>query len=122
MFPSLLSLSSVAGRDGGEPVREDSSLSGTGGGEEACQGAGAGLPEEESRGERGGAKEASRRGERNQGGATGPRQRTVQPTETEFSAAVNPSITTFSVVERSFQLCFLSLQFRVGGQQGEPGG
>lgn len=51
-----------AGWDGNQPVREDSSLSGTGGGEEASLGAGEGLPEEESEGERGGA-EGRKQGE-----------------------------------------------------------
>ncbi len=66
-----MSLSSVAGRDGDQPVGEDSGLSGTGGGEEASLGAGERLPEEESQGERGGTEEGSRRGERKQGEETG---------------------------------------------------
>lgn len=67
---SALSPSSVAGRDGDQPVGEDSSLSGTGRGEETSLGAGEGVPEEESQGERGGAEEGRRRGERRQGEET----------------------------------------------------
>lgn len=66
-LPRRSSPSSVAGRDGDQTVREDSSLSGTGGGEEASPGAGGGIPEEESQGERGGAEEGCRRGGRKQG-------------------------------------------------------
>lgn len=58
----------MAGRDGDQPVGEDSGPSGPGRGEEASQAAGAGIPEEESRGERGGAKEGGRAGGRKQGG------------------------------------------------------
>lgn len=50
----------MAGRDGDQPVGEDSSLSGTGGGKEASLAAGEGIRGEESQGERGGAGEETR--------------------------------------------------------------
>lgn len=68
--PRCLSEFSVAGRDRNQSVRKNSSLSGTGGGEEASLGAGERIPEEESQGERGGRKKGSRRGERKQGEET----------------------------------------------------
>lgn len=61
--PTSCRLSTVAGWDGHQPVRENRSLSGTGGGEEESLGAGGGTREEESPGERGGAEEGRRGGE-----------------------------------------------------------
>lgn len=69
--PTSLRLSTVAGRDGGQPVGEDRSRTGTGGGEEESVGAGAGVREEARPGERGGTLEGSRRG----GGTRGEEHR-----------------------------------------------
>lgn len=54
-------MSSVAGRDGDLPLREDPSRTGTGGGEEASLGAGEEICEEEGGGE------GCRTGDRKQG-------------------------------------------------------
>lgn len=62
--PHSSSVFSVAGWDRNQSVRKDSSLSGTGGGEEASLGAGEGIPQTESPGEREDTKKGCRRGER----------------------------------------------------------
>lgn len=51
----------MPGREADQPLGEDSGLSGSGGGEEACPGAGGGVREEEDAGERGGAEEGRER-------------------------------------------------------------